>query len=278
MENFLMDNLYTVVDFVVLVLFLIISLTCARKGIYGTVAPVIIIVASLAVGITFSAMLTQPVFEKVWPGVEERTNAKFDSQIEALKEEKLTPEQSFVESFNILLESLNLDSKQIKSSLDSYEDSAVEAARHALLQKTATVTVKIVHLILFGFITAIMLLLSTLAKNLLEKVANFSIVGWANRLLGFLFGVAICLVITWLVLRVCSFLHVTVVQDYIDNSILIHWVTKNVGNLLSDRGVLDIVQNTINTGKDVLDNAADQVTIPDNVIDTVTDVVENVVK
>ena len=76
----------------------------------------------------------------------------------------------------------------------------------------------------FGIITAIALLVLTIIKNIIGKVAEFSVVGWANHLLGFALGAVEMIVILLVIVRGAGLINIHFFQDLSEGTVLLKWL------------------------------------------------------
>lgn len=231
MESVVLNNVSIVVDFCVIIAFLLFTLGSGKKGIYNCFMPLVVIVGSVVVGIAFSALLTEPVYQIVYPIVEENVLENFDKEADAIAEDIDTPLSLLTENVNKLTDSLGLG-KTLEENPDYSNLQLIEMARDKVIEKTKTATRTGVHWVLFGLITAITMFFASKAKNLLGKVFDFSIIGWANHLVGALYGALLFFLLFYIVCRLCQRLGVGAVSDYVNGSSLVQWTLTKIGHLL----------------------------------------------
>ena len=231
MESVVLNNVWYVVDFCVIVIFLLFTLGNGKRGIYNCFMPLVVIVGAVVVGIAFSALLTEPVYKIVYPIVEENVLENFDKQADAIAAEVDTPLSILTENVNKLTDSLGLG-KTLEENPDYSSLQLIEMARDKVIEKTKTATRTGVHWVLFGLITAIGLFFATKAKNMLGKVFDFSIIGWANHLVGALYGALLFFILFYVVCRLCQRLGSGAAASYVNGSALVQWILTKLGHLL----------------------------------------------
>jgi|GEM_PF-2838466 len=233
-----MDNLTTtisplVIDIAIAAIILLVACLRAKAGIFHCVMSVVVIIVAIAIGLVLSKALTPIVKDNVWNGYyKEHIENKFDEEVSSAVEGTKTFDKSFKESWNLMIESFSdsfgieqASTLKITSDEIDYSDSQMVIKLRALtLVKAELMVEKFVHLILFGVISAASLLLLTMLKNLLEKIADFSIIGWANHGLGFVLGFVEIVVILILIIRGAGLLGIDFFSKLSEGTILLKWL------------------------------------------------------
>lgn len=218
-----------VIDLFIGAIILVVALLRAKAGIFQCVMAVVVIILSLALGIVGSQILTPIVKTAVWDHYyAEETARKFDEEAELAMKGQKSFEQSFKESWNDLIESFGTDKVDVllmdDSQVDYSDSQMVEKLRALTLLKAELMVTNLVHMVLFGLMSAIGFFVFTLLKNMLDKVANFSIVGWANHALGFALGLVEIIVILIVIFRGATLLNITFFSDIAEGTVLTKWL------------------------------------------------------
>jgi len=235
-----MDNLTNtmaplVIDIAIAAIILLVACLRAKAGIYHCVMSVVVIIVALAIGIVGSKLLTPIVKDAVWNGFyKQEIEEKFDLQVQKALQGTTTFTESFKDSWNNFIDSFDIFKSEKLESLDSfkiekddidYSDSQLVLKFRALTLVKAELTLeKLIHLGLFGVISAVFLLLLTMLKNLLEKVANFSAVGWVNHGLGFVLGLVEIIVILIVIVRGAELLGINFFRNISEGTVLLSWL------------------------------------------------------
>ena len=232
MDNFTTTISPLVVDIAIAVIILLVACLRAKAGVYHCVMSVVVIILALAIGLVGSKLLTPVVKDAVWNGFyKEEVETKFDNQVQKALEGTVTFQDSFKESWNNFIDSFDIfgDNKAENLKIDNdsvdYSDSQLVVKLRALTIVKAELTLeKLIHVGLFGVISAIFLLLLTLLKNLLEKIANFSIVGWVNHGLGFVLGLVEIIVILIVIIRGAGLFGINFFKDISEGTLILKWL------------------------------------------------------
>ena len=228
-----MDNLTTtisplVIDLIFLVFILLIAAIKAKAGLYDSVVSVVIIFVALAIGLVASKMLTQQVADYYWQSYGPKVEAKFDKQVEQAQSGETSIAETFADAWNQIIKNFDsekLNEFQIKVKEQDFSDAEIVQKLRALtLLKSKLVVENVVHLALFGVITAIALLALTLIKNVIGKVADFSVIGWVNHLGGFALGAIEAIVILIVIIRGAGLLHIDFFQNLSEGTVLLKWL------------------------------------------------------
>jgi len=246
-----MDNLTTtlsplVIDVALAILILLVAVIKAKAGIYQSVMAVVVVVLALAIGFLGAKLLQEPVSEYAWSKYGPKVEAKFDEEVQAAVTEGKSLSKVFEDSWNDLIKSFaeafnsdNLNRLTIKESDIDYSDSeSIQKVKVYTLAKAKLLCDKVCLVALFGLLTAIALLALTIIKNVIGEVADFSVIGWANHLLGFLFGAVEMIVILLVIIRGSSLLGITFFQNISEGTVLLNWLIG--GDIQS---ALQILQN-----------------------------------
>ena len=228
-----MDNLTQtisplVIDLIFLVFILLIAALRAKAGLYHAVVSVVIIFVALAIGLVASKLLTPAVSNYYWKSYGPKVEAKFDKQVEQWQSGETSIAETFAGAWNQIIENFDnekLDDFQIKIKDQDYSDSeTVQKLKTLTMLKSKLIVEKVSHLALFGVITAIALLALTLIKNVIGKVADFSVIGWVNHLGGFVLGAVEAIVILIIVIRGADMLNISFFRNLSDGTVLLNWL------------------------------------------------------
>ena len=228
-----MDNLTQtisplVIDLIFLVFILLIAALRAKAGLYHAVVSVVIIFVALAIGLVASKLLTPAVSNYYWKSYGPKVEAKFDKQVEQWQSGETSIAETFAGAWNQIIENFDnekLDDFQIKIKDQDYSDSeTVQKLKTLTMLKSKLIVEKVSHLALFGVITAIALLALTLIKNVIGKVADFSVIGWVNHLGGFVLGAVEAIVILIIVVRGADMLNISFFRNLSDGTVLLNWL------------------------------------------------------
>ena len=228
-----MDNLTTtisplVIDLIIAVIILLVACLKAKAGLYQSVMSIVVIILAVAIGLVGAKLLEKPVSDYAWSKYSVTVEEKFDAEVEAALSGERSLSKVFQDSWNRLIQSFGveqLDGLMIKDTDDvDYQDNEMVAKLKILaLSKSKLLCDKVCHLALFGIITAIALLVLTIIKNLLGKVADFSIIGWVNHGGGFVLGAIESIVIILVVVRGAGLLNIPTFRNLSEGTVLMKW-------------------------------------------------------
>lgn len=232
-----MDNLTTtisplVIDVIIAILILLLAAIKAKAGIYQSVMAIVVIVIALAVGFVGAKLLEPSVSDYAWSKYGPKVEAEFDTQVDAalggtksLDEVFQTSWNNLVDSFAKAFNSDNLNSLRIKDTdIDYHDTEAVQKLKVLTLAKARLLCDKVCLVGLFGLCTALALLALTIIKNIIGEVADFSVIGWLNHGLGFVFGAVEMIVILLVIIRGAGMLGITFFQDLSEGTVLLTWL------------------------------------------------------
>lgn len=228
-----MDNLTTtisplVIDLIIAVIILLVAALRAKAGIYHAVMSVVVIILALAIGMVASKLLTPAVSNYYWKTYGPKVEEKFDKEVETALKGDNSIAQTFADAWNRIIDNFDsekLDSLKIHQKNTDYSDSEMVQKLKAVTMLKAKLTVeKVSHLALFGVITAIALLVLTLIKNILGKVAELPVIGWVNHGGGFILGAVEAIVVLILVVRGATMLNIPFFQNLSEGTVLLKWL------------------------------------------------------
>ena len=212
-----------IVDIAIGLIILLFAILHARKGLYSAFSGLIAIVVAIALGIAGANLATQPVMDNVWPKVEETVSEHYDSSVG----HAITEIHDVVgETAGKLLSFTHLDGAAEKVLDDSAAVSWTEAPKAQLLTLVNTALQEVVHFVLFIIIALLGLLLFKPINALVEKINDAPGLRQLDWLGGFLLGVLECVVVLFIVMKVCELRNVSFFRDIQEGS---WFITKLMG-------------------------------------------------
>jgi len=212
-----------IVDIAIGLIILLFAILHARKGLYSAFSGLIAIVVAIALGIAGANLATQPVMDNVWPKVEETVSEHYDSSVG----HAITEIHDVVgETAGKLLSFTHLDRAAEKVLDDSAAVSWTEAPKAQLLTLVNTALQEVVHFVLFIVITLLGLLLFKPINALVEKINDAPGLRQLDWLGGFLLGALECVVVLFIVMKVCELRNVSFFRDIQEGS---WFITKLMG-------------------------------------------------
>jgi len=229
MENLTNTISPLVIDLIFAVIILLVAALKAKAGLYQTVMSVAVIILALAIGLVCSKMLTPTVKEFAWKNYFITVDNNFDATVAAARSGEKSMSKAFQDSWNSVVKSFGSEkANEIFSigddEIDYSDDELVAKLKALTLMKAELLTERVVKVGLFGVITAIALFVLTLIKNILGKVAEISIVGWANHLGGFVLGAVEAIVILIIVVRGANMLNIQIFNQLSEGTVLLKWL------------------------------------------------------
>lgn len=228
-----MDKLTTtlsplVIDIIFLVFILLVAALRAKAGLFQSVASVAIIIIALAIGLVGAKMLSPQISNYYWESYGPKVEEKFDKQVAQAQSGEGSIAETFAGAWNNILsgfDSKKADEFKINIKDTDYSDpEMVQKLKAVTMLKAKLMVEKVSHLAVLGVITAIALFVLTIIKNILDKVANFSIVGWANHLGGFILGAVEAIVILIVIVRVAGMMNIQIFQNISEGTVLLKWL------------------------------------------------------
>ena len=212
-----------IVDIAIGLIILLFAILHARKGLYSAFSGLIAIVVAIALGIAGANLATQPVMDNVWPKVEEAVSEHYDSSVG----HAITEIHDVVgETAGKLLSFTHLDGAAEKVLDDSVAVSWTEAPKAQLLTLVNTALQEVVHFVLFIIIALLGLLLFKPINALVEKINDAPGLRQLDWLGGFLLGALECVVVLFIVMKVCELRNVSFFRDIQEGS---WFITKLMG-------------------------------------------------
>ena len=212
-----------IVDIAIGLIILLFAILHARKGLYSAFSGLIAIVVAIALGIAGANLATQPVMDNVWPKVEETVSEHYDSSVG----HAITEIHDVVgETAGNLLSFTHLDGAAEQVLDDSAAVSWTEAPKAQLLTLVNTALQEVVHFVLFIVIALLGLLLFKPINALVEKINDAPGLRQLDWLGGFLLGALECVVVLFIVMKVCELRNVSFFRDIQEGS---WFITKLMG-------------------------------------------------
>ena len=191
-----------IVDIAIGLIILLFAILHARKGLYSAFSGLIAIVVAIALGIAGANLATQPVMDNVWPKVEETVSEHYDSSVG----------HAITEIHDVVGETAG------KLLSFTHLDGAATLVNTALQE--------VVHFVLFIVITLLGLLLFKPINALVEKINDAPGLRQLDWLGGFLLGALECVVVLFIVMKVCELRNVSFFRDIQEGS---WFITKLMG-------------------------------------------------
>lgn len=285
-----------VIDLIIAALILLMACLKAKAGIFHSVMSAVVVLLAIAIGFVGAKYLEEPVSNFAWQKYGPIVEEKFNEEVEASVTGEESLAQVFRRSWNKIVESFDLEfleALEIKETNPDFStDEMIAKVKVITLAKARLLCDKVCKIALFGVITAIAMFVLTIIKNILDKVANFSIVGWANHLLGFALGFVEMTVILLLIVRIAGAINITFFQDISEGTVLLKWLIggdvnatlhsiqnltwddlKNMDLKLEDLTTVDF-KSVGDQIKDIMKN----INIPKEITKTVQDVAGEIIK
>ena len=223
------------IDAILAILILLVACLKAKAGIYQSIMSAAVIVLALAIGFLGARWLKDPVSDYVWTQYGPKVERKFDEKVSAATSGEKSSRQVLQDAWNNIIDSFDVEQLRILEIQDEADDvdyqnsAAIQKLKAISLAKSRLLCDKVCQFALFGVITAIALLVLTIIKNIIGKLADFSIIGWANHLLGFAFGAVEMIVIMLVIVRGAGLIGIHFFQDMSEDTVLLKWLVG--GNL-----------------------------------------------
>ena len=212
-----------IVDIALGLVILFFALLHARKGLYSSFSGLIAIVVAITLGIVGANLFTQPVMDAAWPKVEQTVAENYDTSVgQAITE----IHDAVGETAGKLLSFTHLDGTAKQVLNESAAVSWTEAPKLQLLELVQTALQEVIHGVLFLVIAILGLLLFKPINALVEKINDAPGLRQLNWLGGFLLGALECVVVLFLIMKVCELRNVSFFRDIQEGSWI---VTKLMG-------------------------------------------------
>lgn len=285
-----------VIDLIIAALILLVACLKAKAGIFQSVMSAVVVILAIAIGFVASKYLQEPVSNYAWQKYGPIVEEKFDAEVEASVTGEESLGQVFRRSWNRIIESFDLEFLEAlemkEDNPDFSTDEMIAKVKVITLTKAKLLCDRVCKVALFGIITAIALLVLTIIKNILDKVANFSIVGWANHLLGFVFGLVEMTVILLVIIRFAGMISITFFQELSEGTVLLKWLIggdinatlHSIQNLSwddlknMDLKLEDLTTVDFKSVGEQIKNIMKNINIPKELTETVKDVAGEIIK
>lgn len=196
-------------DGVVAAIFLCFAAGYGRRGLYKSLAGVIVTAAAALGALVLSRLLAGVVTELVYPRVEERFAGKVDlSGLRAAGPGGVTEQlqELLPEGFLSLLRKLGMQTGAFVSAAfgESAAADARSAAAGAVSAMLYEVTASVTRIVLFLLLLLILRLLLSGLKNTLGLVIRLPVIRWLDFLGGAVLGLIVCAILFYAVLWLCD--------------------------------------------------------------------------
>jgi hypothetical protein len=222
----LSEHTALIVDIGVGLLFLVFGLLAANRGLYKTIIGVVVLVLALTIGIIGANVLTDPVVERVWPQVETRIEQRLDDteRLSGLAAGFETLGEVLGEGVEKLL-SITGNRDNAKSAAREYSaNSLLSGLKEKLMGLVDLSFRKLMHAILFLLCSLIGFILLQPVSALLGKLTEAPVIRTLDWLGGFAIGLLECLVIAYIVTKVCSLRGIAFFEDLAPGTTLLSWL------------------------------------------------------
>lgn len=242
-----MDNVATtlsplVIDLIFAALILLVACIKAKIGFFQSVMKIVVIILALGIGFVGSKMLLEPASDFIWSKYGPIVEEKFDKKVDDAITGQTNAVDIFKEVWNDTITGFGTDKLDVlkiqDSDVDFNDSETVQRLKVFTLAKAKLLCDKVCHFGLFCIITAVALLVLTIIKNILGDLANFSIIGWANHLLGFVFGAVEMIVIMLVIIRGAGLLGIDFFTNLSEGTVLLKWL---IGGNMAE--AVDILKN-----------------------------------
>lgn len=228
MENLVNTVNPLAIDVVIAIIILLVACLKAKAGIYHSVMSVVVIVLSLALGFIGVQWFKAPVCDFAWKEIGPAVEKSFDDKVEAALGGGESLGAMLQGMWNDIIESTEIEqlkALELKDEEVDYQNSeAVQKVKVITLVKARLLCDKYCQVVLFGVLTGLAILALTIIKNIVGELAEFSIVGWANHLLGFLFGAAEVIVILLVIVRGAGVFGIRFFQQISEGTVILKWL------------------------------------------------------
>lgn len=211
-------------DGVVAVIFLCFAVGYGRRGIYKSLAGVIVTAAAVLGALLLTYLLSGVVTDWIYPRAAERFAGQIDlSGIRAVSLNGVTEQlrELLPEGFLSLLRKLGMQIGAFVSAAAG-ESAIVADARRAAADAVSAmlyeVTASVVKIGLFLLLLLTLRLMLTGVKNALGAAIRLPVIRWLDVLGGVLLGLAVCAVLLYAALWVCDLLRVEAVVSLAEQS------------------------------------------------------------
>lgn len=230
MENLVNTVNPLAIDFVIAIVILLVACIKARAGIYHSVMSIVVIVLALALGFVGVQWFKAPVCEFAWQEIGPRVEKEFDDRVDAAMKGEESLGQMLRGVWNDIIGSTEIDKLTAleihDEDFDPQNSESIQKAKLITLMKAKLLCDKICQVILFGVLSGLAFLALTIIKNIVGEIADFSIIGWANHLLGFLFGALEVIVILLVIVRGAGVLGIHFFQDMSQDTVILKWLVN----------------------------------------------------
>ncbi len=196
--SLLIEHGALIYDILIGFIFLIIIIGFAKKGLISTAAPIACVVLALGCGISMANTYTEQITDRVY--------AKMLGKVS----EQLAP---------LLSQSGSYDMQEIIS--NGLPDQITEAVGLT----TRTALSHTVHFAILGIVTVLAYIVFRLISKLLEGAADLPVIRFFDFLGGMVFGIAFCIVVFYLIVRISAHFGHDIFQRLSDGTIMLKWFT-----------------------------------------------------
>lgn len=252
MEGIIQGQAPFLIDAIVVIIFLLFMVLKGKRGLYSSAMSVFVIVVSLALGIFVSSCLTQPIFKIVYPKIEASVSAKYEEELQAMIDEKITPSKAFSDEYDRLIESLGLSEKVSGGSAN-----IVSMTKEIVLERTAKTTYAFIKLVLFGLFTALGMFALTIIKNFFGVIADWPVIGWVNTWGGMALGFLECYVIFFLIIRGADLIGIEFFNNISQGTVIMDFINGHKDPQELYEIGMNAVQNAKASGTDLVKSAAE---------------------
>ena len=224
-----------IADFAVAAVIFLCAYIRGKKGLFHSALKAVVLILSIAIAIVGSSVLTPKVTEKMWPAVMNKIEQKVDEEAVEIVKGLLDETKKLDGFWQVIVENLSyvgIDIDAIKASPDA--DAALDNAannsdymtvfKDNIKLQAEFILSKIVNVVLWiALFIASLLILGLIRKLIGTHMTEVPVLGWFDKLLGFLFGLIQGFVLVFVVVRACNLLHIDFFKQYAEGTTLLNW-------------------------------------------------------
>ena len=208
-EAIMADFGWILADGAVILLFLFFALLGAKKGLYETFRPIIVIVLAITCAIFLANLVTPMAAEIVWPRVEASVSDEIADAIENMDGTGVI----FSDNVNRILSVLGLDDK-IDEIIKDKAANAAMSVQDGLMTTIRAALEKLIHGVAFVVILLAGLLVFTLISHAIKIAKDAPVIKQIDWLGGFAIGLLEAFVILYIAIKICDWKELSFFEDY----------------------------------------------------------------
>jgi len=217
-----------VIDAIICAIVLIFAFIRAKIGLYHIVSSIAVFFLAVAIAFVGAHFLTPTASDVVWEKISPRVEQKIDETIASAIAEDGTVKNADHTVGDVLVKLLGID-KTASSGAELGEELGSDftaKVKTLAMAKAKLLAERIVSIVLFVLIYIVAALLLKLVAKGLEKIADWSVLGWLNHGGGFLLGFVEMSVILLAVVRIAGFFNVTFFTELSEGTTVLKWLCE----------------------------------------------------